>query len=182
MKDHSIFAAYSLFGLFFVGLGSLGNGVGTVRVWWPLVGLFIVFLLVVPSYRGTDDVRAEHLLDNASLLLGIIAMLLHLLNFIVLVFRTQTIEKYPRLKRLLRSSRLEDHKDLKQAGQHKINQLVRNALTIHGQSEESNRTILGSHFACGLHNFASNIDAVEKDGGFRWTWRLCESMSLLHYL
>jgi hypothetical protein len=165
--------SYSFFGLFFVGLGSLGNGVGTIRVWWPWVGLIVVFVLVVPAYIFNNDVRAQYLLDTASLVLGILVMTFHLFNFVVLVTRTQFIEKYPRLKRLLRSSRLDDRKDLKIATQHKINRMVQNALKIHSQDEERGR-ILGSHFACGLHSFASNVDPVEKDGGFQWTWRLCK--------
>lgn len=165
---------YSMFGLFFVGLGSLGNGVGTIRKWWPLVGFSTVFVLVVPAYFSNSNVvRAKHLLDTASLVLGIIVMALHFFNFVVLFCRTQTIEKYPRLKRLLRSSRLVDRKDLKHAGQHKVNQIVKNALNIHSQNDERSK-ILGSHFARALHSFASNVDAVENDGGFRWTWRRCK--------
>jgi hypothetical protein len=139
--------------------------------------------LVIPAYIGNDDVRADNVLDSASLILGIVTMTLHLFNFVVLVCRPQTIERFPRLKRLLRSSRLEDLKDLKQAGQHKINQLVKNALAIHSQNEERG-SILGSHFACGLHSFSSNIDPVVRDGGFQWTWSSCESLCVLpfHYM
>mmetsp|Transcript_24281 Transcript_24281/g.45209 ORF Transcript_24281/g.45209 Transcript_24281/m.45209 type:complete len:1056 (+) Transcript_24281:78-3245(+) len=162
------FFVFSLFGLFFVGLGSVGNGVSNTRVWAPLVGLFIVVLLVVPAYLGSENVRGKGLLDTASLLMGIVVMLLHGFNFIVVFLRPQTIEKYPRLKRILRSSRLADRQDMKRAGQVKTNRMVKNALEIRGSSD---RGILGSHFACGLHNFAANIDPVEQFGGFRWTWR-----------
>ncbi|KAG7356326.1 hypothetical protein IV203_001012 [Nitzschia inconspicua] len=172
------FVVFSAFGLFFVGLGSLGNGIGTVKKWWSLVGFVVVFLLVVPAYVNNGEVRAQYFLDTASLVLGIVAMALHLFNFLVLVCRTQSIEKNPWLKRLLRSSRLEDRKDLKQAGQHKLNQLIKNALKIHTQNEERSR-ILGSHFARALHGFASNIDPVEKEGGFRWTWRRLLDNSLI---
>ncbi|KAG7356321.1 hypothetical protein IV203_001007 [Nitzschia inconspicua] len=157
---------------------SLGNGIGTVKKWWSLVGFVVVFLLVVPAYFDHEEVRAKYFLDTASLVLGIVAMALHLFNFLVLVCRTQFIEKHPWLKRLLRSSRLEDRKDLKQAGQHKLNQLIKNALKIHSQNEEKSR-ILGSHFARALHGFASNIDPVEKEGGFRWTWRRLLDNSLI---
>ena len=62
-----------------------------------------------------------------------------------------------------------DRKDLKRAGQVKINQMVKNALQVIGH--EDDRRVLGSNFGRGLHNFSASGDEVEKVGGFRWTWR-----------
>jgi hypothetical protein len=102
----------SLFGLFFVGFGSLGNGAHTVRSWAPLLGLFVVVLLVVPVFNINGDVRGSGVLATASLLLGVSVMILHLFNFAVLFFLPHSIQKFPRLKKLLRSSRLVDRKNM----------------------------------------------------------------------
>jgi hypothetical protein len=165
-----------MFGLVFIGLGSLGNGVESRSPWGPVLGFLAVFCLVVPVYRLKEDVRGKYYLDNTSLIFGAIVMLLHIFNFVVLFFRPETLTKYPIIKRIIRSSRLIDQKDLKKAAQNKINLMVKHALNVLNDSERDN--ILGSHFGRGLHNFAANVDTVEPSGGFRWTWRKSKMIGL----
>jgi hypothetical protein len=159
----------SLFGLVFIGLGSLGNGVESRSLWGPVLGFLAVSALVIPVYFLKEDVRGEYYLDNTSLIFGAFVMILHIFNFIVLCFRPETLMKYPFIKRVVRSSRLIDQKNLKKAAQIKINLMVKHALDVLGESQREN--ILGSHFGRGLHNFAANVDKMEPSGGFRWTWR-----------
>lgn len=169
LSAHPFCGCCSVFGLFFIGFGSFGNGVENRSPWRPLIGLLAVFGLVVPVYRLSDQSRGEHYLDIASLLLGSIAMLLHLFNFVVLFFRPETLKKFPLIKRIVASSRLVSQKDLKHAAQNKISLMVKHALGVLDVNERG--TILGSHFGRGLHNFAVNIDTVERMGGFKWTWQ-----------
>jgi hypothetical protein len=129
--------------------------------------MLVVFLLVYCPYALNEN--EPDYLNAVSLALGLGVCLLHFCNFLVLWLRPQTIRRYPILKRFLRSSLLVDLKDLKGAGQHKLDLMTKNALNLLGKKEREG--VLGTHFGRGLHNYSVSGDTVEKSGGFRWTWK-----------
>ena len=164
----SVLSFLSLFGLFFIGVGSMGNSYESRR-WCPtIIGFTVVFLMVTIPRFSRKEVRGKGYLNNASIVLGLIVCVFHISNLTVFVLKPQAIERRPLLKRLLRSSLLANERQLKHAGAHKINLMTRNALKMLGENERSG--VLATHFGRGLHNFAVGGETFEKCGGFKYTW------------
>ena len=158
----------SLYGLAYVGLGSLGNGVEDQRWWQPLIGFFTVLLFAILPYSKYDGARGGFL-NVICLALSMGVVWLHVVNFLTICTKRQFRKRHPTLNRLIFwPSSLIERKQLKQAAKKKLCSMTTNALEIH---RDYKKGVVGNHFGKGLDNFALKSKEREEVGGFQWTWK-----------
>jgi hypothetical protein len=87
-----------MFGLFFVGFGSFGNGVENKYSWSPLVSLLVAFLFAVCPYYLNVGSSGQQYLSFIALLLGLVVCVFHVSNFLTLATSHETRKKYPILR------------------------------------------------------------------------------------
>ena len=172
-------------GLFFVGIGSCGNGAEDRRCCGPVIGILVVlsaFAMIrllgfEPHFEELDDgTVVEEDPDSAekyTAVLGmafiLIVILLHILNMIVMCCKPGTINRIPGANLALGVALKADVRDLKEGAQYKITQMAENALRM--SREDSDKLgVLSTYFGRGLHNFAASRE-VESIGGLVWSWR-----------
>jgi hypothetical protein len=161
----TLFFAVSLAGLFFIGLGSIGNDILCRRFYLPLFGVFIVVLLVFGQSEMKLVKPDLFYLQVAILCLGIIAILLHLSHAAVLLVPKKWMRKFPRLESIIVSDGIMSAVSAKRAAAHKVNLLIKNALDL--VIPKDTDVVLDTHYGQGLLAF-SKFGKRYEDIDFRW--------------
>jgi hypothetical protein len=173
------FIILSIYGLTFAGLASIGNEV-TCRRWWrPMVGVISVLVFVVVPFYLSNWTEAEPFnkyIQSISFILGIVVCFLHLSHTLAIIVPTKFYHKFPSFRKALYPSTVRSEKQSKMAVNHKLNNMISNALALVVRRKEE--TVLESHFGQGLHSFAKSTPEYETIGGFQWTWRSVWDKSL----
>jgi hypothetical protein len=131
------FIALCIFGVCWVGCGSLGNADGNTRAYKPLLAVFFLLLLVVIPYRSDglqlDADASVNYLRAVALILTIMVICLHLMHATYLLLPDTSA-----LKARLNVHANQDEVNLKSAQSFKVDRLVRNAMDVHRKPREKN--------------------------------------------
>ena len=161
----------SLYGFFFIGLGSLGNAITCKRFYLPLIATFIILLFTVGSWTDTL-VTGTGYLPTVSMVLGIVVCVLHLCHVIVLILPENWMQ-WTRHSFLLEhsfgSGVVLAESNIKQAGAWKLNRMTANALDLAEHKDPD--AVLETHFGQSLLAFSRAGKKFKEAGGFLWTWR-----------
>lgn len=154
------FAAMSLFGITCIVIGSVGNEVNCREPWKPFFGFCFTFSLVTMLFGllYTSAMDSEWIEAYfASLVLGLVASLLHLSRAISMVVGPEKIEHFlsyfPMLSPLLSHSKSAEM-NVKQAAARKLGAMTVNALEVFKVKEDN---VLSTHYGKYLCVCCKNI-------------------------
>ena len=176
----NLFFTLCIFGMMWVGCGSIGNQQDGIRCWKPACGSIFVFVVVVLGFIGsnfgeeedeegdTHVVREDYSADQryvriVSLILGCIVIIFHLLHCVEICTKEDR-----RRKTILNEHAFSHEVDHKAAMHFKINLLVDNAVQIHHSHDK--QKIVKTCFGHALHVY-SKWNKTEKVGGLIWAWK-----------
>jgi len=170
-----IFYSAGMYGLGFVGLGSLGNAIepqGRAAYILPWVGIFFIISFTTTSFideRRPDADAEDHLLYEVTLLVGYTAVAVKLYDFIALCIPSDILKKKKRLRQFFTPLSFKTESALKQAAAFKMNKLVRNALDL--QRENETESVVDTHYGQALLAYAKLGEKSEHIGGLKWAWQ-----------
>ena len=157
-----VFLGVSLYGLLYVGLGSIGNDIMCRRFYIPLIGVLIICVF---TFSPLKDFKDDIYLIVATYCLSLVSILLHLSHSIILLLPRCWLHKLPRLEAIMMSDGILSAVSAKRAAAHKINVLLKNALDLVTPTETD--VFLDTHYGQGLLAFAKHGKRYE-DIGFLW--------------
>lgn len=106
---------------------------------------------------------------------GIILILLAIRNVLARAIPARYLDNMIFLKRILSSGTISMEQNMKMAASFKVNQIIRNARTIHAAAEfehgAGSSSRKESSYGRALLSFTKTSDHWEEMGGFFWTWR-----------
>ena len=158
----SVFISVSLYGLLYIGLGSIGNDIMCRRFYIPLIGILVI---CVSTFSPLKDFKHDIYLNVAIYCLSSVTILLHLSHSVILLLPKSWLHKLPRLEALMMSDGILSAVSAKRAAAHKINVLLKNALELVTPRETD--ISLDTHFGQGLLSFAKHGKRYE-DIGLLW--------------
>jgi len=178
------FASFSLAGICFMGLGSLGNYVGNTKCYLPLLGAFFSLVL---SFGFTTEQELQdrdgkviessfRMMVVLCRLLGCVVAYFHLCNFAAVVSPKTEFHEY-KWGRWLGLAPLGREAHVKSAGANKVNLLVRNAMVL--METQGVSTLFKTYFGHGLSAFAVSGTTEEQAGSFTWLFRKMRDQSIL---
>lgn len=171
------FAAISVYGMIFVGLGGLGNYVDCKYWFLPLLGFVAVFLISIWPYALTDEFTTNWVLNNIAFIVAMITCIFQFSNFLGMVLPSRVSDKYSLFKKWKAGSSGPTERREKMAASHKLNLMAKNALDI-SQQIEFGEDIIVSSYGQALTNYAEHVPRYEKIG-FLWVYKGIWNKSLL---
>ena len=173
------FIGRSLYGMAFIGCGSIGNKITCRRWWLPFFGMTFAVLFTVGPYvdETVFQSKGASYLPVVSVILGMIVGTFHLFHMLSLVTPTRWIENMPPIFQFLFTAgvvRAESH--VKQSAAHKVSGMLDNALDL--ASDKDRDTVLETHFGQGLLAYEKHGKVYAHSGGFAWTWQRIFNLSL----
>ena len=163
-----IFTISTAYGLFFIGLGSLGNDLECRHWWYPLIAILAVSVESYAIYYTPTGNHNLRYLKVVTLILSTIASCMQLLHLAILLVPKEYTERHPQLKRLFATQSMVHAAKIKKATAYKLDQMVRNAVEMACQKDKD--SVLETHFGQGLMNYTKSRK-MEYVGGIRWTWQ-----------
>jgi len=180
-----IFLEIFIFGLMFIGLGSIGNDIQSKRKYLIILGILVVGSVTFREYLNTPIPPDALFIDHFHRALPFA------LTFIVFFLQFNLLLGQYIPRKLLRSSRMLDswftpgnvvaESQTKQSAAYKINHLVKNARNLFGPSEELNSCQFSQGAATkALLNYGKKGKIFMTQGGFIWTWKRIFSLELFN--
>lgn len=160
---------YSLYGMMFIGLGSIGNKVTCRRWWLPIIAIAFINLFTIGPYVDQVVFSNNTYLSTVSVVLGFVATAFHLFHILGMVLPKRWVANKPRVQALFAAGVVRAESTIKQSAAHKISGMVDNALDL-AQSKDRD-AVLETHFGQGLLAFEKLGKVFVPAGGFTWTWR-----------
>ena len=181
------FIIYMVYGVIFVGLGSLGNSTESVlccnrRVAAMAGTIFLIVVAVLPftfrmlGWKACPDCYS----DDAAF--RFIAYSYIFFAFFVILIQSMIVtglNKLPKLRKVI-DSEVYAETGMKQAAIYKTTQMIEHGLALHGCTDNGNNTAIEAHdnggqsstssLAGALLNYFTD-ESTESIGGFFWCWR-----------
>jgi hypothetical protein len=175
---------YSIIGLLFVGLSSIGNRQSGRAIGNSIVGCLFAFAIVATSFIDDSTVVWEEAAVTTQYLLvvgticGWIVVLCHLHQIVGPLLKNKSFaQRIPFLQYLLTPGGDVAEARLKQAASHKVQDMIVNALDI-TRTNEGQDNVMDTYFGQALLAFSKLGKRLEPAGGLLWTWRRCISAEL----
>lgn len=171
--DNKIILCSSLYGFFFIGLGSVGNAITCKRFILPVIAILVILLFTVGPWTDALALSPETgYLTTVSMILGIVASVFHLCHIIVILVPDRWLERTRRsvvLRHLFGSGVVLAESNIKRAGAWKLNGMTKNALDLAEHKDPD--AVLETHFGQSLLAFSRAGKKYQDAGGFLWTWK-----------
>ena len=165
-----IFGFMAVAGLVCASLASIGNSVNCRQAWKPVIGALFMVVFVVPSYANSRrNKSSDFLLNNASLILGLVAALLHLHHAYEILATTRKAKIFESTRKWVPRNTVFAETKIKRAAARKVAMMTKNALDIVKMKDKDH--VINTHYGQALQMYAKHGRKYAKAGGFKWAWK-----------
>ena len=162
------FFTLCLFGMIWMGCGSLGNADDNKKAYKPILAIvFLYFVVISPFGESTREkytTPSERYVRTATLMVCVLVVCLHAAHMLYIYLD----DRCGAIKERLNRHAMQDEVDLKVAISNKLCVLVQNAMEIHRVQDD--QKIVQSYFGHALHIY-SKWHKTERIGGLTWSWK-----------